>query len=285
MARSSLSARALDPAGQMSAEDEAAFEAMRAADTATPEELPAQRQPQPQEPMSQPDQTDADSEDALIEERSRRQQLEGQLAEQNQRMRLMEERTNLALQRFAAPPPRQVPPLPDASVDPIGHIVQRLERQDQQFAQIRTAQQQREQQAVAVQRLQQLDHRVRGMETAFSTEHPDYGQAVNFLIAQRHREMDALGLRNPDDRQARITHEALGVAVMALQNGVNPAEVLYNYARARGYQSAASSARERQQGQQQGRSLGMTAARLAAMSEADFAKAIESPANLALLGA
>lgn len=80
-------------------------------------------------------------------------------------------------------------------------------------------------------------------EEQFRTQAPDYDEAVDFVRSSRFQEAKAVyeanGIEiNPQHEQqirAAITQEFAALAQNALQNGRNPASVLYTLAKARGF--------------------------------------------------
>jgi len=309
----------------LTAEEQAQLEQMRAADSAPEETIVAPELPTdaPQEteatetqPEGKPAQTMVPHA-ALHEERERRKTIERQLEEERKARRTLEERTNLLLQRFqpettqAAAQPA-APALPDPAQDPFGHLSGRLQHQEAAIGalvQALNGQVQERNQFNAVQALQQ---RAVAAEREFKLNTADYDAAVAHLSAARTRELEAAGYTDPVERQRILSQEALGLAERAFQIGRNPAEVIYEIAKLRGYtpaaaqqngQAAASQAEtvpaeqrlaRVQQGQTQtGRSLSqvrgvapqLTAQRLLEMPAEEFMKMINTPEGKALLGA
>jgi hypothetical protein len=236
---------------ELSAEDQALLDQMRADDaqsgsqppvtetttpaTEAPAATPATEQPQqPPAPKMVPLA-------ALHEERERRK-------ESDRRLQTLEERTNLLLQRIGQPaaapaaqqpaePPK--PEIPALDKDPVGHILgtqQELARQLQTNTQTtQQRQQQIDNQLQAMQVLSALTQRAKAVEAQFELENPDYGQAVNHLRRVRHQELQALGYDDPAERGNIIDQEGLGVAARSFQTGRNPAEAIYNLAKMRGW--------------------------------------------------
>jgi hypothetical protein len=254
---------------------------------------------------------------ALHEERERRKEYERQLNEERKARQTLEERTNLVLQQFlqqqkpatndnAAP---VQPALPTLEQDPVGHIVGLVQRQGGDLEAVRRELAQRQQLDQQAQAIGQLQQQAVAAEREFRATTPDYDAAVSFLQAGRNRELEIAGFA-PEQRQAIIMQEALGIVARARQFGRNPAAVIYDLAKARGYTGAppantntppagsenVSTPAERIQqaaaGQQQARSLSQTrgsgpaplnAAALVNMSPKDFAAFLEkkTPEQLA----
>ncbi len=250
---------------------------------------------------------------ALHEERTRRQETERLLADERKARQTLEERTNLILQRFAAPqqPATQAQPstpeIPPFDQDPAGHILGQVRQQGAILGELVQAVTGQSRQNEAAAGMQQLTTRAAAMERDFAATNPDYDKASAHLFEMRRQELVAAGWTDPAEIQTMMANEATGLAARALQQGRNPAAVVYELAKLRGYAVApppangagngAADATEQlrtiERGQQQARSVGnlrgagpapLTAAALAEMSEADFLKAFGTPEGKALMG-
>ena len=186
---------------------------------------------------------------ALHEERLRRQQLEQTLTAERKARETLEQRTNMLLERMNQSQQPQQPdqpaapaPLPDPQINPVEHIMARLQRgegtiQQQQemigaLTQVLQARQQQDQQAQEAQRIQQ---EAIATEQEFAARTPDYVEAVGFLHDLRNRQLRAAGWENPAERQQIISQEAFGIMTRARQMGLNPAEIVYNLAKESGH--------------------------------------------------
>ena len=119
--------------------------------------------------------------------------------------------------------------------------------------------------------------------------------------------MTAYGIADPGERQQIIAHEAVDLAARAMNTGRNPAEIVHELARLRGFAAAPAAAAQPAaaqptaaqrvatiaRGQQQAQTVGnmrgaaapgLTAERLLEMSDAEFAKAIETAEGQGLMG-
>lgn len=314
---------ALSTQGQeFTADEQAQFDAMREDDTAVVEPVaPAVEEPAA-DPAAAAEVEQAATEQrrqtmvphaALHEERERRKASDARLA-------LLEERTNLLLQQIGKPPQQQaaaVDPaaqaeivVPDERADPVGHIIAKLQLQERELQTLRGGtqqQQQLQQQALAVNAIQQ---QARALENEFKQTTPDYDAAIEYLVAKDNAELLALGYTDRSLRDQIIRQKGLQIAHDSLQVRANPAERLYAIAKLRGFAPtegvdaeetpaavAATNGQARvaaiANGQRQSRTLSgtrgaapqaMTAQRLIEMSPADFQRALENPANMALLG-
>lgn len=310
--------------GEITADEQAQFDEMRAGDNEQVAEQPqAQVEPPEQAVADEGAETEGGEQQAdgrqkmvphaaLHEERERRKEVERRADEQRTRD---EQRVNMLLQRISqqsqapAQPQQQAPAapvLPEVDKDPVGHIVGRQTQIEQALGYIVQAlnqqNQQTTQQTQQSQALNQLTEMSKASERAYVEKVPDYADAVNFLRGQRATEMEIYGTPAAE-RDVLLYQEALGIAASALQRNQDPADTIYRMAVARGYKKpepatpAADAGQRLEQvnrGQQQTqRSLGnvrgsgpapLNANALLQMSDKDFAKAMESPENLALLG-
>lgn len=314
---------------QLSAEDQAQLDQMReddAASDAAPAPTPEQSEETATSEQAETEQPEPEKPpkmvrlEALHEEREERRRLQRELAQEREARSLLDQRTNLILQRMQqqeqdkAKP--EEPAIPALEQDPVGHITAQqaaLRRQiDQNAAQQRYAEQVLAQNLQAQQIQQAVIQRARSLEGQFRAETPDYDAAIDSLKAARGKELAALG-QDPMQAAQAIEQEAYTLAVHAIQNNRNPAELLYSLAKARGWQGNASgqaapavqegaspnpaAAQQKLQtiaaGQRQGRSLSdarggaappLTAQRLLEMSDKDFDKMMQTPEGRALMG-
>ena len=310
---------------ELSAADQAQMDEMRRTDSAPPEpppppdavEEPAVDQQQPiDEPPAERPPPGYVPHGALNEERTRRQQSEERLRELERQNTLLQERTNLILQSVQqqalqaqqpAQPPTEIPPM---ERDPVGFMVGTIQRQGEEIQRLVQNEAQRQQMLQQQQGTLTLAQMAQVRENEFKAVTPDYEPALAYLMGQRQAELQAVGIRDPMQRQQILSNEYLTVAQIALGENRNPAEAIYEIAKVRGYKPANGngaappqevippvSAAERvanvAAGQQQSRSLSnargsapvpLTAQRLIEMSPAEFDAAISTPEGRALLG-
>lgn len=283
-------------------EEAKAFEAMR---TETPVEVKEATVTEPkveEKPEAKVD-TDTDQkpekqgfvpQQALHEERKTRQELQREFEQYRAQT---ESRFQQMMERLQ--PKQQEQVAPDPETDPIGALkaqreeLERIRQYNNQFAQQQQAQAQ----------VQQITNRAAALEREFVQKTPDYNDASQHLINSRDQELQFLGVLDPVQRQQTIQAETIALANMALQQGQNPAEVVYTLAKQRGFtpKQAAAAAQAASpdaeklariaEGQQAGQSLGSAAGSapaaevsakvLANMSDDDFDKFLSglSPAK------
>ncbi|WP_298800120.1 hypothetical protein [uncultured Devosia sp.] len=264
---------------------------------------------------------------ALHESRATNRELKAELARQQQeheqRMATAMDRFERALKAFA--PKEEAPkeePVPDFDADPAGHIQGVMKKTGKTLEEVlsyineQKAQKQQAETQTAEQRKQAetingiLGYAIE-QEKGFKAKTPDYDAASAYLIKSRTDELADLGYSDGQIQQI-INTERLTIANQCMQSKKNPAEVVYNIAKKRGYKNAASDDDDQGQdqgeqrqvsqqklegmrgGREQSQSLSgargnspspLTAQRLLEMSEAEFDKAIQTPEGRALLGA
>lgn len=123
--------------------------------------------------------------------------------------------------------------------DPVGYLknqnmtlAQQMEAIRQQQEQFVQAQQQSIQEAA---QMRQLTEHVNGLEAQFRQEVPEYDDAFQFLQQRRLADYAAIGIVDPNEQRASLYREILGMSGKAIQDGKNPAEVLYSLAKNWGF--------------------------------------------------
>lgn len=168
---------------------------------------------------------------ALHEERDRRRELQRSLDEQRDRMTRMETTFNHFRQQQEAPPER----LPEYDEDPEAHLLGRMEEMQQRINQHDQIQQQRQVQDQQVDQERRFYNGYAGTVDAFIPEHPDFKERYNFTVDAIDKDLEARGYSDPMERSNIIKQEERALVQRAVQNGQNPAEVIYKYAESRGY--------------------------------------------------
>lgn len=221
---------------------------------------------------------------ALHQERAKRQALEAEFNALKEKI--------AAIEAAKAQTPLEVP-------DP---ILEPEKFREFQLAQIKAqedrwakAEEQNRQVATQQQRIQTVQR----LEQEFAAETPDYNDAVSHVIAHRTSELRMYGYADDQIKQI-ISQDANAIFDGAIQRGENPAKVLYNVAKLRGYggqapasQIDADKLRALQSAQANTGSLataggpsqqgGYTMQQLAKMSEAELA-AIPEPIIRKVMG-
>lgn len=158
-----------------------------------------------------------------VQEFQRREQEWRQWAEQVQRQQMMGHNNGPQMEQ------EQVAE-PDPETDPIGALKHAREQQRQ----LQEAIQQQQMAAQQQQYVQQLNQVAYQAATQFQQQAPDYQDAYRYALQSRAQELVALG--TPETQVANILQrEELSLIDTALRNGRNPAEAIYQFAKARGF--------------------------------------------------
>lgn len=208
-----------------------------AAETASPEpapEKPASFDPVEKAPEAQ--ETAPEEQDrrvplkALQEERQKRAQYEQQLQEYQRREQ--EWRAWAEQQQMAQQPEEQFVE-PDPETDPIGALKYAKEQQQQ----MREYLMQQQEEAAQQRYVGELTNVAYNAATEMAQKVPDYQDAYKYAINSRAQELVALGTP-PQAVASILQQEELRLIDTALQNRKNPAQAIYEFARARGFQGA-----------------------------------------------
>lgn len=129
--------------------------------------------------------------------------------------------------------------LPDVNVDPIGHFSVRLAQAEAKAeasaAAVRVYQDRDQQQG----QFAQLQNHARAQEMAFKAREPAYDEAMAFLTAARHLELEKIGVPDPSERARILGQNIVEIAARARQDGADFAERLFSLAEARGFKAKA----------------------------------------------
>lgn len=174
---------------------------------------------------------------ALHEERTRRQESEQELAREREATRTLNERLTklLELQQAAQttqPPPEAVPEFVDDPEAAFKHLQRQLAESQRQMQEYLSGAQQQTQ--VQHQHAQLAQH-VASQEAQFTQTVPDYPQAAEYFYQRKVAEYAAF---TGDEFAAKqqVANDYKGIASLAQRLGKNPAELMYNAAKAMGYQ-------------------------------------------------
>lgn len=280
----------------MTAEQDAAFAAMQAAETENvtdeAEEGQEGAEAGPEEPVEGADAAAAPKgpktvpHGALHAEREEHKKTRSALEQERQKhaadMARVEERLRI-IQQMQAPPQDQQKPaeMPDPQTDPIGALNFLL-------AERKAGQEQAQQHAVQTRQQQERQAFVNDYVTAvadYKSKNPDLQDAYNFALAARKTELEYMGM-NPQQVREALENEELALAVNGIQRGIHPGDMIMGYAKMRGWQpkaqpgGAAAEVERLAAGVKGGKSLSqagggatpgqMTAEQLLKMSDEDF---------------
>lgn len=163
---------------------------------------------------------------ALHEEREKRRQLQAKIEQMEATFQKMMERVAQG-QQPPAPAP-ELPKIPAYEEDPVAHLKARID----QLTQLSTGTHQQIQQQTAMSKFVEA---LGTLENQMRTTTPDYDDAIAFAKQARYSELAALGY-SPEATAEMMRQEILGTAAFCMQQGRNPVEAFYNYAKVRGWQ-------------------------------------------------
>lgn len=273
----------------LTADESAAMEAMKAdtgapveaADVVEVPEAPAETPaPVAETPAPEPDKPPPGMvpQGALHQERERRKAAEANAQELQARIAAIEARLN---------PPAEIV-VPDPVLQPEAFKQFQIDQIKQRAAEKAEAERLTQEQAQERQIMARVDHDVR----QFRATVPDYDQAFQYVLKARHEELAFYG-NTPEQIDQQIDVDVRSIVQKAYQQGKNPGEVFYGYAKMRGYspaqaakdpipQQAAAQVNALAEAQRQTQSMataggpssdgGVTIETLAKMSEAQLAK-------------
>ena len=170
----------------------------------------------------------------FLEEKSERKRLEKLLTEQAERLTRTEERHRIWEERFQQARQPAPPPAPDKAQDPVGYLEHQIEQTRQQVQPV----QQLEQRLNNWEQFQRVKYYVDTAETEFAAKTPDYYNAMDRIREARLAQYKLQGL-NEQQQQQQLGHDTWAFAVSMMQQGRNPAEAVYELARAYGYSGSA----------------------------------------------
>ena len=165
---------------------------------------------------------------ALQQERAEKKQLRDELKAYR------EWQAQLA-QRLQQMPTAQAPQAPDPQTKPleyINHVLGNMQATTSELQQWRQQQEQVAQQRAA---MQQVSDWATIQEQEFAKTQPEYHDAYRYAADTRDKELQALGFADPTQRAAIVRQNTAEIINNAIQQGRNPAELVWEYAQARGF--------------------------------------------------
>ena len=124
---------------------------------------------------------------------------------------------------------------PDPKQDPLGYINHVLGNVQNTTAELQQWRQQQEQAAQQRAAVQQYASWATAQEQEFAKTQPEYHDAYRYAADARDRELKALGYDDPNQRAAIVRMNTAEIINNAMQQGRNPAELVWEYAQARGF--------------------------------------------------
>lgn len=178
---------------------------------------------------------------ALKEERQRRQEQAQQLAELREQNKKMAEAFNKLVEVADSPRTTDQKPIPAYEEDPIGHLNAKIEALQRQNEELSKATNETRQQALDRQKYELFQQDYAAKTRQYSSSVPDYDAAKTHLIEAIKQDYIVQGLTEEQaDKQAR--NDEITFAATQMSQGKNPAEIIYEMSKRRGYQSTAAKA-------------------------------------------
>jgi hypothetical protein len=168
---------------------------------------------------------------ALQEERAEKKHLREELRQYREWQSQLAQR----LQQMPASQPSQAPTAPDPQTRPleyINHVLGNMQNTTAELQQWRQQQEAAAQQRVAV---QQYASWATSQEREFAKQEPEYHDAYRHAAEARDKELQALGYADAAVRANIVRMNTAEIINNAIQQGRNPAELVWEYARARGF--------------------------------------------------
>lgn len=160
------------------------------------------------------------------------------LAEAQQRVGALEQYVQSITQKPAEKPDE---PGPDASTDPLGAMMHRLESLNKQVADLQANLQGQQTQQTQAQQFQAFQQQVRALTADFIKTAPDFQDAYVYVRNGRVADLRALGYNDQQINETLFREEAT-LADTSIRNARNPAETIYEMAKRHGYVPKAAAA-------------------------------------------
>jgi len=180
---------------------------------------------------------------ALHRERKLRQEAEKrereraiEFARAEERLRIIQETWEKQQQAPAAQPE----PAPDPNADPLGYVNHQL--QEERRAREALEKQVREQQGLTEQQRQQAQITTRYSAAAreFHAKTPDFTDAYQHLWKELDQDLIDQGVADPNVRRNALMQDEIKFAHAMMAQGKNPAEVIYQWSKRRGFAGKAT---------------------------------------------
>jgi hypothetical protein len=166
---------------------------------------------------------------ALQEERAEKKQLRDELRQYREWQAQLTQRLQ---QQVPANPQREVPDPQTKPLEYINHVLGNMQASTAELQQWRQQQELDSQQRSA---LRQYASWATSQEREFAKSQPEYHDAYRYAAEARDKELQALGYSDPAARSGIVRSNTAEIIHNAMQQGRNPAELVWEYARARGF--------------------------------------------------
>jgi hypothetical protein len=168
---------------------------------------------------------------ALHAERTKRQEIERQLAAEREARARLDERVRLINEAIAKQNTPEPAKIPTPEEDPIGA----LKYTQEQLAQIAERERASEQQRAQEAELSRLDNAYRTDWASHIANQPDAVDAYNHFTTVLDKHFELRGVADPAMRQQLVMNEEREIAAAAFRSGKSPAQIIYEQAKFYGY--------------------------------------------------
>lgn len=127
-------------------------------------------------------------------------------------------------------------PMPKFEEDPLGHMSARNETLEKELKSVSEKLEGFSKQSSQMAFMQTMNDQVSGAEAEFRTQYPDYDQALKYLKDVTRSDLADQGM-NAAEIEQTLQAGKLGLAHAALQQGKNPAQVIYERAKRYGFKA------------------------------------------------
>lgn len=128
----------------------------------------------------------------------------------------------------------EAPQIPTLETDPLGHVLTKQQQLEQHLYQLKQEQAAFEQRQAEAAREAQFVRGVQALEAEFAKDHKDYHEATDFLKSQIASDLEMQGA-TPQEINTAIAEQMRVLVVQAANVGINPAQLVYNIAQAKGF--------------------------------------------------
>lgn len=170
---------------------------------------------------------------ALHEERQRRKELQSALEQLRQEQLQSSQVMQQVLQQMRQ---QQEPPAPTIDDDPVAYFQRKQQEQEQQLQMVAESLQQRQIREQQEAEYAQFVSAYRQAAQEYTKQAPDFNDAYRFAIEHRTNELKAAGYPEQMIPQILRQNEA-EIVNLAFQQGINPAEKIYEIAKLRGWKN------------------------------------------------
>lgn len=180
---------------------------------------------------------------AFHQEREKRKALEKEVRDRDEKLARLDERVKLINEALTRPAQQQeadqTPPDPETDIfGYLKHLGSEVASLKGGVTEVKKTNEQATAQSETL-------NTYRSDAARFANEHKDFGDAYQFAITARDKELEALGYTDPAQRAALINQEEQWIVTEALKAKQSPAERIYRFAQVKGFKAPAPKVEEK----------------------------------------